>query len=112
MVGPTTSTWFALRKLRPTTASMNANRRTGKPEGWDDAVAALNPHLDHQLFQQGFPLARRSVEHGVTESFFHVAHDFGGRSSEHLCAVGFPQVFRPHQALGRSRPPAASNPKS
>src|SRR2546428_13346603 len=76
MVGPTTSTWFALRKLRPTTASMNANRRTGKPEGWDDAVPALNPHLDHQLFEQGFPLARRPVEHGVAEGLFLERHPF------------------------------------
>src|SRR6266581_9608370 len=72
----------------------NANRRSGKPEGWDDAIPALNPHLDHQLFEQSFPLAWCSLEHGVTESFFQVAYDLDGRRNEHFRAVGFPQVLQ------------------
>ena len=79
----------------------NANRRSGKPEGWDDAVPALNPHLDHQLFEQSFPLARRSVEHRVPESFFHVAHDRGGRRNEHFRAVRFPQMLQSRAKLGK-----------
>ena len=78
----------------------NANRRSGKPEGWDDAVPALNPHLDHQLFEQSFSLTRRSIEHCVTERFFHIAHDLGGRGNDHCRAVGFPQFFQPRAKLG------------
>jgi hypothetical protein len=29
----------------------NANRPSGKAEGWNDALPAFNPHLDHQLLE-------------------------------------------------------------
>src|SRR5713226_6698266 len=78
----------------------NANRRSGKPEGWDDAVPTFNPYLDHQLFEQSFALARRSVELCFTESFSHVAHDLGARRNEHFFGVGFPNVFQTGAKLG------------
>ena len=71
-----------------------ANRRSGKPEGWDDAVPALSPLLDHRLLEQRFPLARRPVEHCFPENLFHVGYDLGGLRDEHFGAVGFPQVFQ------------------
>src|SRR6266851_1240249 len=43
-------------------AFRNANRRRGQTESREDAVAALDPDLDDQLFEQRFPLTGRAVE--------------------------------------------------
>ena len=46
MAGAVIVPWFALRKLRPTLLSDNANLTRRKAEGRDDAVSALNPDVD------------------------------------------------------------------
>src|SRR5262249_6490804 len=54
----------------------NANRGRGKAERRDDAVAALHPHLDDQLFEQRLALTRSAVEHCISDCFFRAAHSF------------------------------------
>ena len=66
MAGAVIVPWFALRKLRPTLLSDNANLTRRKAEGRDDAVSALNPDVDDELFEQGLSLTGGSIQHCVS----------------------------------------------
>jgi len=71
-VHTTTNVYVPVRVMETTAHHPfhNSNRSRGEAAGPDDAVAALDRDLDHQLLEQRLALTGRYVLHGVADCLF------------------------------------------